>query len=85
MPADQALPADHAVAPASSPARVLLVNGAAVASSAVTLAALLVDLGFGDQRVATAVNGDFVAQHRRAACPLSDGDRIEIVTARQGG
>ena len=34
---------------------------------------------------ATAVNGEFVARHARAATQLSAADRVEIVAPRQGG
>lgn len=65
--------------------RRIVVNGEAVATAAETLAALLAETGFGDAKVATAVNGDFVPLARRAQTVLADGDRIEIVSARQGG
>ena len=35
--------------------------------------------------VATAVNGDFISVRERASCILSDGDKIEILSPRQGG
>lgn len=65
--------------------REITVNGRRIASAAGTLAALLVAEGFADLKVATAVNGDFVPARRRATTPLADGDRIEILSARQGG
>ena len=63
----------------------IIVNGTAQQSRAATLGALLDELGYGDARVATAVNEDFVPVTLRADRSLSDGDRIEIVTPRQGG
>jgi len=63
----------------------IIVNGTAQQSRAATLGALLDELGYGDARVATAVNEDFVPVALRADRSLSDGDRIEIVTPRQGG
>ena len=63
----------------------IIVNGASVAVQAVSLDQLLVELGYGDARVATAVNGAFVARDSRADCTLSEGDRLEVVTPRQGG
>ena len=65
--------------------REITVNGARLASAAETLAALVAEQGYGEDKVATAVNGDFVADRMRAATLLSDGDRIEIVSVRQGG
>ncbi len=72
-----------AAAPAS--ARTIVVNGAARLSTAVTLAALLTEAGYGDAKVATARNGDFVPERLRATTLLTDGDQIEIVSPRQGG
>lgn len=72
----------------STPTRLteITVNGRAIASPAATLSELLVAEGFADDiKVATAVNGDFVPVRLRAETPLADGDRIEILSARQGG
>ena len=61
------------------------VNGEPRQTHAATLAALLAEAGYGDTRVATALNGNFVAQRARDATPLGHGDEIEIVAPRQGG
>lgn len=61
------------------------VNGEAVETHATTLAALVDERGLAGQRVATAVNGDFVPASRRVDAILKPGDRIEIVSPRQGG
>lgn len=50
-----------------------------------TLAAALDSLGFGGRKIATAVNGRFVAAAARPRTPLADGDRIEVVAPMQGG
>ena len=50
-----------------------------------SLAAALERLGFAGRRIATAVNGRFVAAAARPATALSDGDRIEVVAPMQGG
>ncbi len=50
-----------------------------------TLAAVLESLGFGGRKIATAVNGRFVAATARAATKLAEGDRIEVVAPMQGG
>ena len=47
--------------------------------------AALEELGYGDSKVATALNEDFVPSAARAGTALSPGDRVEIVTPRQGG
>jgi sulfur carrier protein len=45
----------------------------------------LVELGYGDAKVATARNGDFVPLRKRDTVELTGGDTIEIVSPRQGG
>ena len=65
--------------------RQITVNGSAIATGSETLAALVAEQGFAGVRIATAVNGDFVAERRRAETVLSEGDRIEILSVRQGG
>ena len=52
---------------------------------AATLAAALDSLGFGGRKIATAVNGRFVAAAARQSMKLADGDRIEVVAPMQGG
>ncbi|MEI4234663.1 sulfur carrier protein ThiS [Roseovarius sp. D22-M7] len=63
----------------------ITLNGTTRESGADTLAGLLDEMGYGDVKLATAVNEEFVPAANRAAHRLSDGDRIEIVTPRQGG
>ena len=63
----------------------ITLNGEAVEISGRTLADALTELGYAGQQVATAVNAEFVPRARRAALALSAGDRIEVVTPRQGG
>ena len=63
----------------------IVVNGTPTETQAATLAAVLAELGFGDAKVATAVNEDFVPASGRAEVTLAPGDRVEIVTPRQGG
>lgn len=65
--------------------RDILVNGTVAATKAATLAELLVELGYGGNRVATALNGDFVPERSRAGQAIRAGDRVEIVAPRQGG
>ena len=65
--------------------RKITLNGLAVTSAAGTLAELIAEQDFAGVKVATALNGDFVPERRRAETPLADGDRIEILSARQGG
>jgi sulfur carrier protein len=63
----------------------LTVNGAAMVVVAQTLADLLIEANFAGVRVATAVNGSFVPERARSETKLSAGDKIEILTPRQGG
>ncbi len=63
----------------------LSVNGERRQARSTTLDTLLAELGYGDQKVATAVNGSFVAARTRAGTVLKSGDEIEIVAPRQGG
>lgn len=88
-PADTTDVAVHEAAPgvalgAAAPIDVS-VNGEARQTSAVTLLALLAELGHGINRVATAVNGEFVPERLRGDRRLAAGDAIEIVAPRQGG
>ena len=63
----------------------VMVNGQNRQVNAATLETALLELGFGESKVATALNGDFVPAGRRGSTALKRGDRIEIVSARQGG
>ena len=61
------------------------INGVAKTVISANLAAVLHEAGYGDARVATAVNGHFVPACQRASCPIEDGDQVEIVAPQQGG
>jgi sulfur carrier protein len=63
----------------------ILLNGESVATDARNLDELCVKLGFAEARVATAVNGSFVAAAKRGQTPLAPKDEVEIVAPRQGG
>jgi sulfur carrier protein len=63
----------------------ITVNGEARVTESSTLDDLVRELGFGDAKIATARNGDFVPLTARAAAALAEGDAIEIVSPRQGG
>jgi len=41
--------------------------------------------GFGETKIATAINGTFVPANARDTQILKTDDKIEIVTPRQGG
>ena len=63
----------------------VVINGRAVSTAAATLDGLLTEQGFVGLKVATALNGDFVPERARPSAKLAGGDRIEVVSARQGG
>lgn len=63
----------------------IVVNAEPARVRAGTLADVLAQLEYGEGRIATALNGEFVPERMRAATPVQPGDRIEIVSARQGG
>lgn len=63
----------------------IIVNGEPQTTSAKTLEDLCKTLGYGDSRIATALNGTFVPAMQRVDTHLAPDDRIEIVAPRQGG
>ena len=63
----------------------LTINGQPEEHEAVTLGALVDELGLAEAKVATALNGAFVPARARAEIILTAGDRVEIVAPRQGG
>ncbi len=63
----------------------ITLNGDTREIASLTLAAALDELGYGGARVATAVNETFIPSKLRASRELSEGDRLEVLTPRQGG
>ena len=63
----------------------ILLKGEAFATEAATLDGLCARLGFAGAKIATAVNGSFVAASSRVTTRLTEADEIEIVAPRQGG
>jgi len=63
----------------------LIVNGNPYETSADDLESILAELGFAGMRVVTAVNGTFVSRSSHAVTRLQEGDRLEVLTPRQGG
>ena len=63
----------------------IIVNGQSLDVTATLLDAALAELGYGEARVATALNGEFVPAHARCSTCLDDGDRLEILAPMQGG
>jgi len=53
--------------------------------TAATLSDVLDELGYGEARIATAVDGAFVPASGRAAFRLAPGARLEVVAPMRGG
>ena len=63
----------------------IVLNGKTAPTAARDLSELVASFDAGANRVATAVNGAFVPADARAMTVLKEGDKIEIVSPRQGG
>lgn len=63
----------------------IVLNGKTAPTAARDLSELVANFNAGSNRVATAVNGAFVPADARAKTVLKAGDKIEIVSPRQGG
>ena len=63
----------------------VFVNDETQTVSATTVAALLEELGYGDARVATALNGVFIPVTERDQACLVHGAKVEVVAPMQGG
>jgi sulfur carrier protein len=61
------------------------VNGEQHDVAATNVGEALAELGLGEARVATALNGIFVSAAARDGTALSPFDRLEVLTAMQGG
>ena len=61
------------------------VNGTPRDIAAATVADALSELGWGEARVATALNSDFLPAASRPTQALRDGDRLEVLAPMQGG
>jgi sulfur carrier protein len=61
------------------------VNGEPREVAGRTVAEVLEELGWGEARVATALNGTFVPAVDRSARALAAGDRLEVLAPMQGG
>ena len=64
---------------------VLTVNGEQQEVAATTIPGLLQELEYEGESLVVAVNHDVVQRRRWNEIELKAGDRIEIVTPRQGG
>jgi len=64
---------------------VLMVNGERQEVTATTVKALLGELDYEGDFLVVAINHDVVKRAQWGETPLRDGDRVEILTPRQGG
>lgn len=63
----------------------IILNGVPTEIDNGTLAEVMIDLGYVERLFATAVNGEFVRALSRITCVLKNGDRVEVISPRQGG
>ncbi|TDQ67148.1 sulfur carrier protein [Maritalea mobilis] len=63
----------------------ILVNGEATEIQASNIAAVLDELLYEGEALATALNGQFVAREQRQETALQAGDQLEILAPMQGG
>ena len=63
----------------------IIVNGQNKNISKINLSMVLVELGYKQMKLATALNGDFISVEQRDNTELKDGDKLEILSPQQGG
>ncbi|AGT07223.1 sulfur carrier protein ThiS [Paracoccus aminophilus] len=63
----------------------IILNGTRRAVSGPTVADVLAEIGLGEVKVATALNGEFLPAGLRATTAISDGDALEALSSMQGG
>ncbi len=61
------------------------INGEKKTVKATTVAELLTECGFDADKIAVAINAEFVPRSTYVAHSLSDNDEIDILAAVQGG
>ncbi len=61
------------------------VNGEARHVESGTLDAVLVECGYRNPAIATALNGTFIHKHQRVETAIVEGDKIEVVAPIEGG
>jgi len=63
----------------------ITLNGQTIETQQTSLDALLLEQGYVDMNVATAMDDNFVPQTERAQTPLQENCVIEVVAPMQGG
>ena len=61
------------------------VNGKPQELKSGNLSDTLAELGYGDAKIATAVNAEFIPAALRDTYALTEGDELEILAPMQGG
>lgn len=63
----------------------ILLNGEKVNVTSPNLVNVLSELGYGDAKIATALNEEFITEVKRNSVELEAGDRLEVLAPMQGG
>lgn len=63
----------------------IILNGQKIETQQTSLDALLIEQGYADMSVATAINDNFVPQHERTSITLHSDCVVEVVAPMQGG
>ena len=63
----------------------IALNGRTLMTRAETRSSLLVEQGYDRIKVATALNEEFIPERIRETTFIKPGDRVEVLSARQGG
>lgn len=63
----------------------IYLNGVETSVDHAELEAVLIQLGYQDVTIATAINGDFVPLSQRKKTQINEGDKLEVLAPMQGG
>ncbi len=63
----------------------IVLNGNSCEITAKTIDEILLDQGYENLAIATALNGTFIHKHDRADTELKEGDRLEVIAPIRGG
>lgn len=63
----------------------IIINGQPLEVEAAALDGIILELGFADQRVAVARNGEFVLKGEWETTAIEAGDALEVLAPMQGG
>lgn len=63
----------------------ILLNGEKMNVSSPKLIEIMNELGYGEAKIATALNEEFIAENKRDSVELEAGDRLEVLAPMQGG